>query len=62
MTPLFVAIKLIKSVVSLRTDFAFGAMGCNNGSTNDDIISFGPSQPEIIGLPTGLGLWILVRV
>ena len=31
-------------------------------STNDDILSVGPSHPDMIGLLTGLGLWILVKV
>ena len=31
-------------------------------STNDDILSVGPSCPDMIGLPTSLGLWILVNV
>ena len=31
-------------------------------STNADILSVGPLQPEIIGLPTGVCLGILVRV
>ena len=29
-------------------------------SMNDDIRSVGPSQPEIIGRPTGFFLWIFV--
>ena len=31
-------------------------------STNADNLSVGPLQPEIIGLPIRVGLWILVRV
>ena len=34
----------------------------SNLSTNDDSFSVGPSHPDIIGLPTGVGLCILVRV
>ena len=30
--------------------------------TNADIRSVGPLQPEIIGLPTRVGLWIVGRV
>ena len=52
----------MKWVVSLRYDFCVCAIGCSNLSINDDSLSVGPSQPEIIGLPTGFGLWILVRV
>ena len=31
-------------------------------SAKQDSFSVGPSQPDIIGLPTGEGLWIFVRV
>ena len=31
-------------------------------STYSDILSVDPLQPGIIGLPTSVGLWILVRV
>ena len=31
-------------------------------STNDDILSVGPSQPDMIGVPTKVGLRIFVRV
>ena len=34
----------------------------SNVSTNADTLSVGPLQPEIIGLPTRVGLWIFVRV
>ena len=47
----------MKCVVSLRYDFCVCAIGCSNLSTNDDSLSVGPSQPEMIGLPTGFGLW-----
>ena len=30
--------------------------------TNEATRSVGPSQPEMMGLPTGLGLWIFVSV
>ena len=54
--PIFVfSIKLMKSVVSLIKDFCLCAIGWNNVSTNEDICSVGPSQPEMMGLPTGLG-------
>ena len=61
--PIFVfSMKLMKSVVSLIKDFCFCAIGWSNVSTNEDIRSVGPSQPEMMGLPTGLGLWIFVSV
>ena len=31
-------------------------------STNNDILPVGPSQPDMIGLPTKVGLFIFVRV
>ena len=51
-------------VVSLMYDFLLhcNTIGCNKWSTNDNILSVGPSQPEIIGLPTSFGLWILFKV
>ena len=61
--PIFVlSIKLMKSVVSLIKDCCFCAIGWSNVSTNEDIRSVGPSQPEMMGLPTGLGLCIFVSV
>ena len=61
--PIFVfSIKLMKSVVSLIKDCCFCAIGWSNVSTNENIRSVGPSQPEMMGLPTGLGLWIFVSV
>ena len=48
--------KFMKLVVSLIKDCCFCAIACNSVSTNEDILSVGPSQPEIIGLPTGLAL------
>ena len=56
------SMKFTKSVVSFRYDFCFCAMGWSSLSTKNDNLSVGLSQPEIIGLPTGFGLWILVRV
>ena len=47
--------KLIKSVVSLRYDFCVFAVGSRMWSTNDEICSVGPSQPEIIGRPIEVG-------
>ena len=59
--PIFVFyIKLMKSAVSLIKDCYFCAIGWSNVSTNEDIRSLGPSQPETMGLPTGLGLWTFV--
>ena len=61
--PIFVfSTKLMKSVVSLIKDLFFFAIGWSNVSTNEDIRSFGPSQPEMMGLPTALGLWIFVTL
>ena len=55
-TTLVFSMKLIKSVVSLRYDFCDLAIGWRRLSTNDEILSVGPSQPDMIGLPTGVGL------
>ena len=46
----------MKSVVSLIYDFFVCAIGWSSVSTNDDILSVGLSQPETIGLPTGVSL------
>ena len=44
--PIFVFfIKLIKSVVPLITGCSFCAIGWGNVSTNEDILSVGPSLP-----------------
>ena len=42
--------KFTKSVVSLRYDFCDLDIGCSNESTKDEILSVGPTQPEMIGL------------
>ena len=55
-------IKLIKSVVSFIKDCCFCAIGCSNVSTNEDVCSVGPSKPEMVSLPTVLGVWIFVSV
>ena len=47
------SMKLIKSVVSLRYESCSLAIGWSRLSTNDDIRSVGPSQPDMIGVPTG---------
>ena len=61
--PIFVfSVKLMKSVVSLIKDCCFCEIGWSNVSTNKDIRSVEPPQPEMMGLPTGLGLWIFVSV
>ena len=48
-TTLVFSMKLIKSVVSLRYDFCDLAIGWRRLSTNDEILSIGPSQPDMIG-------------
>ena len=53
-------LNFMKSVVSLTYDFCRMSIGCSKGSTNYDILLVGPSQPEIISLLTGFGLWNLV--
>ena len=40
----------------------FCAIGWSNESKNEYICSVGPSQPEMMGPPTGLGLWIFVSL
>ena len=55
-TTLVFFIKLIKSVVSLRYDFCDLAIGRRRLSTNDEMLSVEPSQPDMIGLPTGVGV------
>ena len=50
------SMKFIKSVVSLRYDFCDLDIGCSNESTKDEILSVGPSQPEMIGLAVMVGL------
>ena len=40
----------------------FCAIGWSNVSKNEYTCSVGPSQPEMMGLPTGLGLWIFVSL
>ena len=54
--------KLMKFVVSLRYEVCCLAIGWSKLSTNDDIRWVGPPQPDMIGLPSGLALWIFVRV
>ena len=56
------SMNLMKSVVSLRYDLCCCAIGCSSLSTNADNLSYGPETPEIMGLPTGVGLCIFVRV
>ena len=50
------SIEFMKSVVSLRNDFCIFDIGCCNVSTKEEILSVGPSQPNIIGLPVMVGL------
>ena len=47
------SMKLKKSVVSLKYESCSLAIGWSRLSTTDDIRSVGPSQPDMIGLPTG---------
>ena len=47
----------IKSVESFVKDFFFCATGCRTVSLNVDMLSVGPSRPEVMGLPTGLNLY-----
>ena len=54
--------KFMKSVVSLIYDSCFLAIGCKRELTKLEIRAIGPPLPEIIGLPTGVGLCILVSV
>ena len=56
------SMKLMKSVVSLRYDFCCCAIGWSSLSTNADNLSVGPETPDIMGLPTGVGLCIFVRL
>ena len=41
---------------ALRYDFCDLDIGCSNESTKDEILSVGPSQPEMIGLDVIVGL------
>ena len=50
------------SVQECRYDFCCCAIGWSSSSTNADNLSVGPETPEIMGLPTGVGLCIFVRV
>ena len=54
--------KFKKLVVSLIYDPCFLAIGCKSESTKLEIRSVGPPLPETIGLPTRVGLCILVSV
>ena len=56
------SMKLIKSAVSLRYYSGFLAVACRRLSTNADNLSVGPPQPEMIGRPTNVGLWIFFRM
>ena len=46
--------KFMNSVVSLRYDFCTFATAWSRLSTDDDIHSMGPSQPDKNGLPQAL--------
>ena len=50
------------SVQECRYDFCCCAIGWSSSSTNADNLSVVPETPEIMGLPTGVGLCIFVRV
>ena len=54
-------IKLVTSLVSLRYGFCCRAISWSSLSTKFDSLSVGPLQPEMIGPPTGFGLWMFVR-
>ena len=43
-------------------DSCFLAIGCKSKSTKLESRSVGPPLPETIGLPTGVGFYILVSV
>lgn len=45
----------MKSIVSLRYDLWGWAIGWSSLSVKFDSLSGGPSQPEMIGPPTGVG-------
>ena len=56
---LVLSINLMKCVVSLRYDSCICAIGWSTLSTplgNDDRRSVRPSHPDMIGLPTNVGL------
>ena len=50
------SMKFIKSIESFRKDSCCCAIGCMRRSTKHEILSVGPSHPDIIGLPTKVGL------
>ena len=52
---LVLSMKFMKSVVSFRYDSSDFNIGWSRVSTKDDILSVGPSQLEIIGLPVMVG-------
>ena len=54
-------LKLVTSLVSLKYGFCCCAISWSSLSTKFDSLSVGPLQPEMIGPPTGFGLWIFVR-
>ena len=56
------SMKFMKWVVYLIYDSCFLAIGCKSESRKLEIRSVGPPLPETIGLPTGVGLCILVSV
>ena len=51
-----ISMKFIKSVESFRYDSCCCAIGCMRRSTKLEILFVGPSHPNIIGLPTSVGL------
>ena len=57
-------VSLLIFVISciLNVGLLFCAIGSSNVSTKEDILSVRQSQPEMIGLLTGIGLWIFVSV
>ena len=49
------SMKFIKSFESFRSDSCCCAIGCMRRSTKHEILSVGPSHPDIIGLPAKIG-------
>ena len=53
---------MLDEIYEMSGVFDILAIGCKSESTKLEIRSFGPPLPETIGLPTGVGLCILVSV
>ena len=48
--------KIYKVGGIFKVDFCIFDIGCSNVTTKEEILSVGPAQPEIIGLPVMFGL------